>query len=298
MKSLNKYVVAISFLAVMVISIPGRVLAATTPVLGAASSFTILSSSYINTTAGTTINGDLGYTTGPATAPTVNGNTHIADSKYNRAGIAQNAALADLNSQACTFDFSPGNINLATDTTHGPVGQYGPGVYCIDGQASIGTAGINLIGSGTYIFRMDGALTTAANSVVTFSGGASPCDVFWTPTAATTLGANSTFGGIDIDPSGISIGSTVTWNGRALAFGGTVTTDVDTISSAGCVTEFDEGDDDTAASSRSGTGSNTTPRLPNSGYEPQSNNVSWGFIAPVAVVVTTGSLYLLRKRRA
>lgn len=67
------------------------------------------------------------------------------------------------------------------------------------------------------------------NSNITLNG-ASAHDVFWTPGAATTLGANSTFFGTVIDDAGITIGTTVTWVGRALAFAGTVTTDTDTIS--------------------------------------------------------------------
>ncbi len=212
-----------------------QVQAATSPDLQMAESFVILSSSYTNTAPGTTLNGDLGYTTPPAVAPTVNGNIHVADITYNQAGIDQGTALANLNSQPCDFNFAPGAIDLASDVTHGPVGVYTPGVYCITGTASIGGGGtITLTGAGTYIFRMDGALTTSANSVVTLAGGASACDVWWTPTSVTTLGADSTFVGTDIDAAGITIGSNVTWTGRALAFGGTVSTDVDTISAPTC----------------------------------------------------------------
>lgn len=218
----------LALLAVPLLLSPS-VYAATNPPLGVAGSFSILAGTYTNTAAGTTINGDVGYTTGPATVPTINGTTHVADATYTQAGIDQGTALSTLNSQPCTFTFAPGAIDLATDTTHGPIGFYTPGVYCITGAASVGAAGITLTGSGTYIFRMDGALTTAANSVLTLSEGASACDIWWTPTAATTLGANSTFLGTDIDASGITIGSTVTWTGRALAFGGTVSTDVTTI---------------------------------------------------------------------
>src|SRR6185369_218449 len=208
-------------------------LAATTPSLGAASSYGVLGSTYTNGST-TTVNGDVGFTTGPATAPLGVHPNYGSGAPYSTAGTDQNSALANLNSQACTFTFAPGVIDLATDTTHGTIGVYAPGVYCTTGAASIGTAGIALSGAGTYIFRINGALTSVANSVVTLPGGSSSCDVFWTSTAATTLGANSTLRGTIIDPSGITIGASGLLTGRALAFGGTVTTDTDTITVPTC----------------------------------------------------------------
>ncbi len=56
------------------------------------------------------------------------------------------------------------------------------------------------------------------------TGGASAADVFWTPTAATTLGAGAAFVGTIIDDAGITFGAGATLNGRALATGGTITT--------------------------------------------------------------------------
>src|ERR1700729_2388209 len=239
MKIVNKKKIIPVVLIVLMqfICIPlSKTYAATTPSLGQAASFAILSGTYSNTVGGTTINGDLGYTTGPATIPTVNGTTHVADSTYNQAGSDQNAASSALASQPCTFTFANGPIDLATDTTHGTIGVYTPGVYCTGASsaASIGSGGITLTGGGTYIFRITGAFTTTSNAVVTLAGGASACDVFWTPTAATTLGANTTFAGTDINASGITIGSTVTWTGRALTFGGTTSTSTDTISVGAC----------------------------------------------------------------
>jgi hypothetical protein len=99
------------------------VYAAATPDLGQVSSFGILSSNYTNTVGGTTINGDLGYTTGPAMTPTVNGTTHTPPSgKYSTAQTDQNTALADLNNQPCTHTFPAGAVDLATDTSHGTIG--------------------------------------------------------------------------------------------------------------------------------------------------------------------------------
>lgn len=262
--------------------------AATSPSLGAANTFTILSDSYVNTVPGTTIGGDLGYTTGPAVAPTVGGTTHVANSTYNQAGIDQGNALTQLNAQPCTFTFAPGAINLATDTTHGTVGVYEPGVYCITGAADIGGGGtITLQGAGTYIFRMDGALNSSANSVVALAG-ASVCDVWWTPTQATTLGADSNFAGTVIDASGITIGNNVTWVGQALAFGGTVTTDSDTLTSATCTSTTSPSRGDTPAAST------TTPGLPNTGTGSSSEDTSTiiGLISLVAVV----TLFVFKKQ--
>lgn len=295
--------VSVLLLAIVVaLSQTGVVRAATTPDLGTAVTFGILASTYTNTVAGTTINGDLGYTTGPATAPTVNGNTHAADGTYTQAGIDQGTALTDLNSQACDFSYAPGAVDLATDvTTPDGVGQFSPGVYCIDGAASIGGGGtITLTGAGTYIFRMTGALTTSANSLVVLAGGASACDVFWTPGAATTLGADSTFVGTDIDNSGITIGSTVDWEGRALAFASTVSTDADTITVPTCDSEEDPaGDPDSDDDDPAGSGSDT-PGLPSTGSALEENSgVPLSVVAPVAlvVVIVPLSLYLVRKRR-
>jgi len=270
--------------------------AATSPGLGLADTFAILSSTYTNTSGGTTINGDLGYTTPPATAPTVNGTTHVADGTYTQAGIDQGTALTALASQTCTFTFAPGAIDLASDTTHGPVGVYTPGVYCISGAASVGGGGtITLNGSGVYIFRMTGALNTSANSIVTLANGASACNVWWTPGAATTLGATSTFVGTDIDASGITIGSTVGWIGRALAFAGTVSTTADTITApTSCTTT--SGGGTPGGTTGGSTSGGITPGLPNTGDGSPQQPMQWWSI-PVVILMAAPAIYLIRKER-
>jgi LPXTG-motif cell wall-anchored protein len=263
--------------------------AATSPSLGAANTFNILGGSYVNTTPGTTLSGDLGYTTGPAVAPTVGGNTHVADSTYNQAGIDQGNALSLLNSQPCTFNFAPGAVDLATDPTHGPVGVYTPGVYCVSGAASVTvSATVTLDGAGVYIFRMDGALTTGADSIVSLINGASACNVWWTPTQATSLGANSTFAGTDIDAAGITVGDNVTWNGQALAFGGTVTTDNDTFTSPVC------------AASRGDTpaGPTSAPLLPNTGSGSSTSSTTLAIITATVLAATLAGALVYKKQRS
>jgi hypothetical protein len=230
-----KKVSVLVLLSIFILGSSSQALAAVTPSLGAADTFALLSSTFTRNIGTTILKGDLGYTTlsGGGTH-TVSGSTHVADVTYSTAGADQGIALASLNGQACTYTFPSGAIDLATDTTHGPIGVYTPGVYCSasTSAASIGTAGITLDGAGTYIFRINGALTTVNNSNIRVINGASSCDVFWTPSEATTLGANTTFIGTVIDASGITTGHNTAWNGRALAFGGTVTLDTISIDSS------------------------------------------------------------------
>ena len=102
------------------------------------------------------------------------------------------------------------------------------------------TTNVTLKGVGVYLFRPGGALTTGANSNVLLTNGACASDVFWVPVGATTIGANAalsptpTFSGNILDAAGITIGHFANLTGRALAFGGTVTTDAATITVPTC----------------------------------------------------------------
>jgi len=200
--------------------------AGTTPGLGAAASFGLLAGTYTNTT-GDTIYGDVGYTTPPATLPTIiNGTTYIAPhATYVAAGAAQGIVLGNLNGQTCDFSFgSATDLSLETQPLT-------PGVYCIVGAMSIGTGGITLNGAGTYIFRSTGALNVVGGAVVTLTNGAYAGDIFWTP-VATTINTTAIFQGTVIDDAGITSNAGVSWIGRALGYGaglGAVTTDTTTI---------------------------------------------------------------------
>lgn len=230
MEKFNKALaVALTLACLLGITEPFIAHAATTPSLGAATTYGVLSDTYTNPAGPTTILGDVGFTTGPGVIP-LGGHpsgtypNYGSGAPYSTAGTDQASALVNLNSQGCTFSFLPGAIDLSANGEHLPT--YAPGVYCIDGDVSIGTA-ITLDGSGTYIFRSNGSLVTASSSIVALAGApaASACDVFWTPNGAATLNANSTFIGTVIPVSqDITVLSTTSWIGRALTFLHTVTT--------------------------------------------------------------------------
>ena len=162
------------------------------PSLGAASNYGVLTNSYINPLPGTTINGDIGFTTAPAIVPTGVHTNYGSALPYATAGADQTSTLAILGAQPCSFTFPAGPVNLATDISHGPIGVYTPGVYCTASNAfvAIGAAGITLNGAGSYLFRT-GNITTAAGSVVHLTNGASVCNIWWTPSGpiADTLGS-------------------------------------------------------------------------------------------------------------
>jgi len=239
MKKLKNNLIAVAVAVAFVAGFanPVVVSAASTPTLGTASTFGIVSGTWTNSlNAGleTAINGNVCYTTPPDTAPiSING---ITVTPLSQAvvpcinGAAQSTALANLNSQACTS--LGANVVLS--------GTYTPGCYSSSGTMDIAlSTTVTLDGPGTYIFRSGGALTTGANSQVVLINGASASDVFWTPTGLASIGANSatsptpTFvGNIIADAlgsTGVTLGHFAHLLGRVLAFGHTVTTDSNTI---------------------------------------------------------------------
>lgn len=224
-------------------------LAAIAPSLGSVSTHGVVSSTFTNanTAPQTIINGNVCYTTGPTTPPlTING---TAGACPGAAGADQLAALAILNGQPCTA--LPVGVPLDAIAIGGnPPGTFSPGCYFRAGALDItASTTVTLNGGGVYVFKSTGgALTTGADSRVVLTGGACASDVFWAPVGATTLGANSgpslatpTFQGNILDAAGITIGHFANLTGRALAFGGTVTTDAVTISVPTCTSTFAAG---------------------------------------------------------
>jgi hypothetical protein len=220
-------------------------MAQTAPNLNSEAPYGVVSSTFTNsnTAPQTIINGQVCYTTPPATAPILITGAVTTPCPV-ATGVDQGNSLAFLNGQACT-SLGVGAVALnAAIVGANPPGTFPPGCYSSGGAMNItlGTT-VTLSGAGVYIFRPGGALTTGADSVVAVSGGACASDVFWAPVGATTLGANSvpslvtpTFRGTIIDAAGISLGHFAHLEGRALAFGGTVTTDANTITVPTCST--------------------------------------------------------------
>lgn len=136
MQSVNKNILIISVIlfAFSLIS-PTAVFAATTPSLGAAASYGVLSSTYTDTSGATTVNGSVGFTTPPGSAI---GGTHTyygSGAPYSTAGTDQGTALTALNNQGCDFSYgSAQDLSLLPQPLVA-------GVHCTTGAMSIGTGG-------------------------------------------------------------------------------------------------------------------------------------------------------------
>jgi len=176
------------------------------PSLGAASTFGILGAT-TTVTDQTTVTGDFGSGGSTGTA-TVTGATDDANSAYTDAQTALLAALAQANGQTPTDTVTGTGTELGGQTLT-------PGVYRYSGAVNIGSD-LTLDGSGIYIFQIQGALTTAANTAIILKGGADACQVFWVANVA-TLGAGSTFEGTLMSSSAITLGANSTTYGRILA---------------------------------------------------------------------------------
>lgn len=193
-----------AFAAPVPVSPPASLVAA--PALGAASTFGILGAT-TTVTDQTKVTGDLGSGGSTGTA-TVTGATDVANQAYTQAQTDLVAALTEANTETPTTTVTGSDTSLGGQTLT-------PGVYHYSGAVTIGSD-LTLDGAGVYIFQINGALTTAANTVITLKDGADACQVFWVPDVA-TLGAGSTFEGTLMSMSAITVGANSTTYGRILA---------------------------------------------------------------------------------
>jgi hypothetical protein len=101
----------------------------------------------------------------------------------------------------------------------------GPGVYCFSSSALL-TGTLTLAGTGSsndvWIFQIGSTLTTATGASVSFTGGASPCQVFWQVGSSAVIQTGNSFAGVIMALTSITLdGGTL--SGRALARNGAVT---------------------------------------------------------------------------
>src|ERR1700720_4130728 len=218
-------------LAICMLSMGNLGRAQSAPPLGSAQTFAVLGASTVTNTGPTVITGDLGVS--PGTAVTgfppgrvTRGTLHAGDAAANAAQADAHAAYANLVAQPCVTNLT----GKVLGTTGGAV-TLSPGVYCFNSSAQL-TGTLTLNGSGVYIFKTGSTLTTASNSSVVLTNGATAANVFWQIGSSATLGTNTVFVGsiLALISDTVTTGASV--NGRVFALTGAVTMDSNAITNA------------------------------------------------------------------
>ena len=200
--------------------------------LGTAEAFAVLGASTVTNTGPSVINGDLGVS--PGTAVTgfppgiVNGTIHVADAVALQAQSDLTTAYNDAAGRACDVDLTDQDLGGLTLTS---------GVYCFSSSAQLtGTVTLDAQGdsNAVFIFQIGSTLTTASNSSVSLINGALLCNVFWQIGSSATLGTTTDFKGNILALASITMTTSATLDGRALAQTGAVTLDANIVTSGAC----------------------------------------------------------------
>jgi len=191
------------------------------PNLGTASTFALFTSvgAFSNIGAATTVTGDVGTNVGAFTAfppGTLVGQKHVADPASAQAATDVASAYSYLNGLTCgpVIGVTLGSGQILT-----------PNVYCIGAAATL-NGSLILDGGGDpdalFIFKINGALSTATFATVTLINSASLCNVYWQINGAFSLGDSSVFRGTLLVNGQISLLEGSSLFGRGLSTAGAI----------------------------------------------------------------------------
>jgi hypothetical protein len=225
-------ITGVAFLTLAAVGTQSAMAATATVNLGTSSSYAVLAGSAITNTGPSVVGGDIGISPGtsitgfpPGTQSS--GTTNVANGAALDAENDLITASSDAAGRTPTVNVS-GDLGGTTLVA---------GVY--RSTSSMGLTGtVTLNGGGNldsvFIFQAGSTLTTASSSSVVLENGAQACNVFWQVGSSATLGTTTNFAGTILATTSITLNTGATINGRALALGGAVTMDDNTITVPTC----------------------------------------------------------------
>lgn len=199
--------------------------------LGTAESFVVLGSSTVTNTGPSVLNGNVGLSPGTSITgippAVVIGTVHATDEVAAQAQVDLTTA----------YGVAAGLIPLATGLGDLTGQSLIPGVYA-GGELSV-TGALTLAGTAesVWVFQAASTLTIGTGAIITVTGGASACNVFWQVGSSATLNPGAQFVGTVMADESITAQTSATITGRLLARTGAVTLDTNTITApTGCAT--------------------------------------------------------------
>ena len=201
--------------------------------LGSAAPFGVLAATTATTIPTTTINGDLGVSTGNTVsgAPIVNGTLHLGDPIAAQAQLDLTTAYNDAAGRTVAAITVAGNLGGQT---------LAPGLYKSASSLEISSGDLTLDAQGdpnaVWIFQMGSTLVTTVGRQVILTGGAQAARIFWQVGSSATIGGSSVFKGTILADQSITMNTSATLDGRTLARNGAVALDANTITVPNIVT--------------------------------------------------------------
>ena len=192
--------------------------------LGTVANFAVLAGSTVTNTGATTINGDLGVSSGTAVTGFPPG--IVTGTQYKGVGSAASQAQGDLTT---AYNDAAGRTSVDMVTLSGNLGglTLTPGLYKSTSSLSISSGDLTLDAKGDanaiFILQMASTLTTTSGRKVILSGGAQAGNIFWQVGSSATLGSTSVFKGNILAMQSITLNTGAALEGRALARTGAVT---------------------------------------------------------------------------
>ena len=218
-------------LGIAVTVLPHPATAAQAPVpLGSTATFGVLAGTTVTSTGDTVIVGDLGVSTGTSVtgSPGVTGTLYLGDPTAAQAQSDLTIAYNDAAGRTVAPISVAGNLGGQT---------LAPGLYKSTSSLEISSGDLMLAGdaNAVWIFQMVSTLVTTTGRQVILSGGAQAANVFWQVGSSATIGGSSVFKGTILAAQSITMVTSATLEGRALARIGQVALDANSITVPGAV---------------------------------------------------------------
>ena len=203
--------------------------------LGAAGSFRVLAGSTVTNTGFTSVNGDLGVSPGSACSGfplpcTGGGPGTVSGTIFTPPSVADNAQ-ADLTT---AYNLAAGRPPGAAVSGNLGGQTLSPGVFTATSSLAISSGDLTLTALGdsnaVFIFQIPSTLTVTTGRRVILAGGAQASNVYWQVGDSAVIGTFSDFSGTIMALNSITLATSATLHGRALARNAAVTLDTNVVS--------------------------------------------------------------------